>query len=315
MSLAQDVAQVLRLPEAWPEHATVIDVTALHRPGADGADLLARAEESAADLATLLAARFAGAEGATAQAAPRADGVSDAVAREALRLAYAQHKAFATTLKGRQRQRTVGDLFKQSRGGDSIVDNRALDLLVASGGVLSHAPRMEQTALMLIDAFEPEGVTELAKDSIFMMPHLGVLSSVNARAALEVFERDCLVRLGTCVALCDAAPDGEAFRVRLRGETFAVAGGAVKLARLGPGEAEAVEVTPAGRLDVGAGPGQTLRRTVRGGTVGLVFDARGRPLAVPKPDALAAWLRELEVYSSGGEVERGEARGGEIRPT
>ena len=75
MSLAQDVAQVLRLPEAWPEHATVIDVTALHRPGADGADLLARAEESAADLATLLAARFAGAEGATAQAAPRADGV------------------------------------------------------------------------------------------------------------------------------------------------------------------------------------------------------------------------------------------------
>src|SRR6185295_13127514 len=32
-----------------------------------------------------------------------------AVAREALRLAYVQHKQFATTLKGVQQQRTVGD--------------------------------------------------------------------------------------------------------------------------------------------------------------------------------------------------------------
>ena len=100
-----------------------------------------------------------------------------AVAREALRLAYLQHKEFATTLKGVQQQRTVGDTFSQETGGQTIVDNMKLDLLVGSGGVLSHAPRMEQTAMMLIDAFEPEGFTTLAKDSIFMMPHLGVLAA------------------------------------------------------------------------------------------------------------------------------------------
>src|SRR5439155_26878648 len=98
-----------------------------------------------------------------------------AVAREALRLAYIQHKEFATTLQGVQQQRTVGDLFSQQVGGQTIVDNMKLDLLVASGGVLSHAPRMNQTAMLLIDAFEPEGFTTLAKDSIFIMPHLGVL--------------------------------------------------------------------------------------------------------------------------------------------
>ena len=75
-----------------------------------------------------------------------------------------------------------------------------LNLLVASGGVLSHAPRMQQTAAMLIDAFQPEGITTLAKDSIFMMPHLGVLAQVHPQAALEVFERDCLIYLGTCIA-------------------------------------------------------------------------------------------------------------------
>ncbi|MGA0174229.1 MAG: glutamate mutase L, partial [Phycisphaerales bacterium] len=123
-----------------------------------------------------------------------------AVAREALRLAYQQHKEFATTLKGVQQQRTVGDVFSQQAGGQSLVDNMRLDLLVASGGVLSHAPRMSQTALMLVDAFEPEGFTSLAKDSIFMMPHLGVLAGVHEQAAMEVFERDCLIVLGACVA-------------------------------------------------------------------------------------------------------------------
>ena len=64
-----------------------------------------------------------------------------AVSREALRLAYQQHKEFATTLKGVQQQRTVGDTFSQLSSGQSIVNNMTLNLLVASGGVLSHAPR------------------------------------------------------------------------------------------------------------------------------------------------------------------------------
>ena len=40
-----------------------------------------------------------------------------AVAREALRLAYVQHKEFATTLKGVQQQRSVGDTFSQEISG------------------------------------------------------------------------------------------------------------------------------------------------------------------------------------------------------
>src|SRR5262245_12409883 len=136
-----------------------------------------------------------------------------AVAREALRLAYLQHKEFATALKGVQQQRTVGDMFQQKAGGDSLVDNMRLDLLIASGGVLSHAPRMQQTASMLIDAFEPEGFTTLAKDSIFMMPHPGVLAQVHPPGALEGFEKGCLIYLGTGVA---AKGTGEARERMLR---------------------------------------------------------------------------------------------------
>lgn len=230
-----------------------------------------------------------------------------AVSREALRLAFVQHKAFATSLKGVQQQRTVGDAFSQTESGGSLVDNMHLDLMVASGGVLSHAPRMEQTALMMIDAFEPEGFTELAKDSIFMMPHLGVLATVNPRAATEVFERDCLVLLGWC-----AAPRGEvragkpAFSWSLKrgAETIGsgeMLGGDMKLIPLAAGETGVLEVKPERGLDMGAGPGKVISRDVRGGTVGIILDARGRPLVLPESNSqrrecVSRWLKELRVY-------------------
>ncbi len=228
-----------------------------------------------------------------------------AVAREALRLAYIQHKEFATTLKGVQQQRTVGDTFSQQTSGQTIVNNMTLDLLVASGGVLSHAPRMHQTAAMLIDAFEPEGVTRLAKDSIFMMPHLGVLATVHPQAAVEVFERDCLIYLGTCVAAKGLGKEGKpCFSYKISGKTLnesgSIAFGELKLLPLGPGETARIEIEPARGFDVGSGPGKRHEAEVRGGTVGLILDGRGRPLAVPeganRRSVVGGWVGALNLY-------------------
>jgi hypothetical protein len=229
-----------------------------------------------------------------------------AVAREALRLAYVQHKEFATTLKGIQRQRTVGDTFRQEVSGQTIVDNMKLHLLVASGGVLSHAPRMHQTAMMLMDAFEPEGFTTLAKDSIFMMPHLGVLADVHPQASLQVFERDCLIYLGTCVAAKgQGKPGSPCFRFTIRSSAINESGqmmfGDVRLFPLGEGETATVAIEPERGFDCGAGPGKPIAREVRGGTVGIILDARGRPLAIPsEPEVrrttVAKWVRALELY-------------------
>jgi uncharacterized protein (TIGR01319 family) len=230
-----------------------------------------------------------------------------AVAREALRLAYAQHKEFATTLKGVQQQRTVGDMFSQQEGGQSIVDNMALDLLVASGGVLSHAPRMEQTAAMLIDAFEPEGLTTLAKDSIFMMPHLGVLAQVHPQAAIEVFERDCLVYLGTCVAPKGNGSLGKpCFSFRLSGPGLNEAGdvrvGEMRKIPLEAGQTATISVEPTRGFDCGAGPGKSIEKQIRGGAVGVILDGRGRPLQLPEDESqrrelLTAWVHALDLYS------------------
>jgi len=230
-----------------------------------------------------------------------------AVAREALRLSYLQHRQFATTLSGVQQQRSIGDAFGQQSGPRSIVDNMALDLLVGSGGVLSHAPRMEQTAMMLIDSFEPEGITRLAKDSIFMMPHLGVLASVHPRAAMEVFERDCLVYLGTCVAPKGRGKSGQSIcRYRFEGTLRAFgelpAGDLIRFP-LAIGETAEIHLEPARGFDVGAGPGKPRTATIHGGTVGVILDGRGRSLELPNDrptcrNAVLKWNRAMNMYPS-----------------
>ena len=227
-----------------------------------------------------------------------------AVAREALRLAFVQHKQLAVGLKGLQRARTVSDAFDESGAGETIVNMRDLDLLVGSGGVLSHAPRRSQAAMMLIDAFQPEGVTRLAVDSIFMMPHLGVLAQVHEQAAEEVFIRDCLIDLGTCVAMVNQAKPGKpgfAYAIEADGETRGgeVAVGEIRLEPLEVGKTAKVTVTPARGIDLGEGKGREIEAEVHGGVVGVVFDCRGRPLVVPEKDrasVVEGWARALDAY-------------------
>jgi len=119
------------------------------------------------------------------------------------------------------------------------------------------------------------------------------LSVHHYEAAREVFERDCIVRVGTCVAPVGIGKEGEPC-VRVVGEGFdeTVPFGTIKvLPYHGTGD---VTIEPARGFDVGAGKGkQVVARSFdlnRGnrdkttnmieGGVGLIVDARGRPFNV-----------------------------------
>jgi uncharacterized protein (TIGR01319 family) len=233
--------------------------------------------------------------------------IEQAIAREALRLSFVQHKQFAVKLRGTQQERTISDAFLDEAS-NTLVDMMRLDLLVGSGGVLSHAPRRSQSMMMMIDAFAVEGITELAVDSIFMMPHLGVLSTVHPAAATEVFEKDCLVRLGTCVApvFSARAARGPLVEVELRlggdDRRDTLHAGDLVLIPLEEHETAEATLTPARGVDVGAGPGMRWTGVLRGGVVGVVLDARGRrpmPIPVRPADRVAAsarWSTALGLY-------------------
>jgi uncharacterized protein (TIGR01319 family) len=168
--------------------------------------------------------------------------IEQAVAREALRLAFEHHKSLARGLKGMQQSRTIGDAISQGDTGATLVNMMGLNMIVGSGGVLSHAPLRGQSALMMMDAYQPEGVTMLAVDSIFMMPQLGVLSTIMPDAATQVFDRDCLIRLGDCIAPVGTAKDGEqcvSVKTTRHGDV-SVPFGTMKLLPLADGESEDV---------------------------------------------------------------------------
>jgi uncharacterized protein (TIGR01319 family) len=221
--------------------------------------------------------------------------IEHAVSREALRLAFEHHKSLARGLKGVQQSRSIGEAFSQAESGATLVSMPALNMIVGSGGVLSHAPLRGQSAMMMLDAYLPEGVTMLAVDSIFMMPQLGVLSTIMPEAATQVFERDCLIRLGDCIApIGQAARSGEAcLTVKLEGrDPIAIAAGELRLIALAEGESVHAELLPARGWDVGAGKGRAKSVTLQGGVVGVIVDTRGRPLQLPsEPSARVAKLR------------------------
>ncbi len=242
--------------------------------------------------------------------------LEQAICREALRLSFDHHKSLARKVEKQKVADWNAKALFDSKG-EELIKTKELDMLVGSGGVLSHAPRREQAAMMLMDAFLPEGITQLAVDSIFMMPHLGVLSSIHPEIAVEVFDKDCLVRLGTCIApigkgreatpVLDAKitfPDG---RVQSEKLTY----GGLKRIELGVGEKAMIELIPQRGFDLGIGAGKTVTRELEGGLVGLIFDLRGRPFELPQSDQermrkLSEWLTALNVYPAGSLNQRRE---------
>ena len=240
--------------------------------------------------------------------------IEQAIAREALRLSFIQHKEFAVNLKGVQKERTISDAFEQSDSGQSLVNMMELDLIVGSGGVLSHAPRREQSAKMLIDSFLPEGITALAVDSIFMMPQLGVMANIDKKdlaeearvAALEVFEKDCLIRLGTCIAPVGKFDEKKAIlKAKLeygdgKINEITLDGGQLVLIDAGYEQID-ITLTPSKGVDVGAGVNEVIQTKIFGGQVGIIFDCRGRPFNLSdqtdhRISDLKTWSKSLKEY-------------------
>jgi hypothetical protein len=182
-----------------------------------------------------------------------------------------------------------------------------LDLILGAGGVLAHVPRYGQAALMLLDTIQPRGVSSLVLDTVTLAPQLGVVATVDPVAAVQATENDAVLqRLGTVVSPFGRAEDGEpALKLQLdyldgRKKTLEVAYGSIEVIPLTASEQAMLTLFPARTIDVGLGPGEQARagEAIEGGTIGLIIDARGRPLTLPTDAAyrrakLAQWRQAI----------------------
>ncbi len=164
-----------------------------------------------------------------------------------------------------------------------------MEPILAGGGVLSRAPRPGYAALALLDSLQPTGITTLVLDPYGLTPALGSAAAVLPMVTVQVLESGSFVSLGTVVSPLGGGRAGRPVaRVKLEREGQPPLEGEVRLGQLvvlplGQGEVGRLTLRPERGFDVGFGAfGKAGTLKVTGGAVGLIIDARGRPLALPK---------------------------------
>ena len=162
------------------------------------------------------------------------------------------------------------------------------DPILVSGSALGGAARPGQVALLILDAVEPIGVSTILLDKYGLAPSLGAVASLKPLATVETLDAGGIVNLATAIAPVGVGRKGEiALRVRVNYEgggalDVEVPYGSLEVLPLQPEQEAVLELRPRSRFDVGlGGPGKGGKRRVRGGLVGLIIDARGRPLSLP----------------------------------
>lgn len=181
----------------------------------------------------------------------------------------------------------------------------AFQPIIAAGAVLTEAQHPGISALLLLDALQPAGMVELHLDPHNLISALGVTAYFKPIITVQGLEAGGLVKLGT--AFCPlgrvrAGQDAMRIQVRLAsGQQFEreLKGGEMWLASAMPGIQAEVTVRLARGLSINGR--RRLKRTVTTGAAGIIFDARGRPLALPRARERAIRYIEWARAMSGRE--------------
>jgi hypothetical protein len=202
------------------------------------------------------------------------------------------------------------------------------DMVVAGGGVLANAPP-GLAALTILDALQPGGThgtvhnaplaLDMHLDTLSLLAACGVLSTMNADAAVTMFERDLLqnIPMGTCVvALGGGRPGKVALEAELtqtsqrkgvvnRGtQRLHVHHGQIAHIPLDQGARAQLTLRPASGVRIGRNPSgaevKSEMSAISGSALGVIIDARGRPLPLAEHPTerytqLWEWLAALDV--------------------
>jgi hypothetical protein len=178
--------------------------------------------------------------------------------------------------------------------------------ILASGGALSDAPTPGQSLLLLLDAIQPVGITSIILDQNNLLPLLGVAAEFNQLLPVQVLESGAFMSMGTIVSVISKASYGTpVLKARLTYQDGSdarvdVKFGGLEILPLGMGQTARITLQPLQRSDIGNGPGRNATLQVVGGTMGVVIDARGRPLNLPEDPVRRRELFKKWLWSVGG---------------
>ncbi len=182
------------------------------------------------------------------------------------------------------------------------------DLIVLTGGLLVRNANLGAIALVALDALQPCGVFTLAVDMLGLAPAFGGLAAANLYAAASVIERDGFVTLGTVIAPISKNREGQiTLRVKIQPAgsgvmDLEVQHGTLELVPLMPGQKASIQVYPVGRVSLGGNRAGVFKAEIEGGALGLIIDARGRPITLPADADKRRTKVQQWYWDVGGEV-------------
>ena len=158
--------------------------------------------------------------------------------------------------------------------------------ILACGSVITHAPTLGQSLMILLDGIQPIGITTMILDQNNLLPALGAAASRNSILPIQILESGAFLGLATVVAPFSTSRAATSI---LKGRLVYQNGneshldikqGSLEVFPLPVGQSGRLYLQPSHHADIGFGPGRTAEGgiPVTGTALGLVIDARGRPL-------------------------------------
>ncbi len=179
--------------------------------------------------------------------------------------------------------------------------------IVAAGSVLTRAPTSGHSLLTLIDAVQPTSITTLVLDQSNLAAPLGAAATVNPFLAVQVLESSAFLSLATVISpISNTRPGTPILRLRVTYESgdetsFDIKQGTLEALPIPMGESARIRLQPLHRSDVGmGGPGRGGSVRVVGGILGVVIDARGRPLRLPRDTSKRQEIFKKWLWTLGG---------------
>ena len=194
---------------------------------------------------------------------------------------------------------------------ESDIDLRGIELVLLTGRAFAHNANPGALALLALDALQPTGIFTLAVDTLGLAPAFGALAAIHPTAAAAAIERDGFLTLGTVIAPISNAREGQVdLRVQVQSDAtgtmnLEVQHGSLELVPLPAGQKASIEVRPSGGVDLGNKHRGIFKAQVEGGSLGLVIDARGRPITLAADVEKRRAQVQKWYWDIGGEVSVG----------
>ena len=176
-----------------------------------------------------------------------------------------------------------------------------LDLIIIGGGALNGTGNAAYDMMIVADCLQPVGITEIKADRYGVIPPLSAIARVQPDAAVHILDGNSLEHLGTLISL-----EGNATGEGVAADLIVTIDGQKQPKRpLKKGEVFTLGVPATFELTIKisckrgfrVNGKRSIKLTLRGGTGGIVIDARGRSFNTPA--TVAGRMQMLPQWISG----------------